>query len=120
MRHIALEGRCFVLSCNQFARRSDYPKDYPGDFPTNPNAIVTRGGSCIVSPLGELIAGPVYDEEMILTADLDLDDVVRGKFDFDVVGHYARPDVFQLRVNEQPTPAVAPMDVVLADKTEHM
>jgi nitrilase len=120
MRHIALEGRCFVLSCNQFARRSDYPKDYPGDFPTNPNAIVTRGGSCIVNPLGELIAGPVYDEETILTADLDLDDVVRGKFDFDVVGHYARPDVFQLRVNEQPTPAVAPMDVVLADKTEHM
>ena len=101
MRHIALEGRCFVLSCNQFARRSDYPPDYPGDFPGGPDAIVTRGGSCIVNPLGEIIAGPVYDEEAILTADIDLGDTIRGKFDLDVVGHYARPDVFQLRVNEK-------------------
>ena len=101
MRHIALEGRCFVLSCNQFARRSDYPPDYPGDFTGGPDAIVTRGGSCIVNPLGEVVAGPVYDEEAILTADIDLGDTIRGKFDLDVVGHYARPDVFQLRVNER-------------------
>jgi nitrilase len=101
MRHIALEGRCFVLSCNQFARRRDYPPDYPGDFPGGPDAIVTRGGSCIVDPLGEVIAGPVYDEEAILTADIDLADTIRGKFDLDVVGHYARPDVFQLAVNEK-------------------
>jgi nitrilase len=102
MRHIALEGRCFVLSCNQFARRSDYPPDYPGDFAEGPETIVTRGGSCIVSPLGELLAGPVYDEEAILTADVDVRDTIRGKFDLDVVGHYARPDVFQLTVNEKP------------------
>lgn len=102
MRHIALEGRCFVLSCNQFARRSDYPRDYPSDLPSDPDAIVTRGGSCIVSPLGEVIAGPVYDEETILTADLDVADTIRAKFDLDVVGHYARPDVFQLAVNEKP------------------
>ena len=101
MRHIALEGRCFVLSCNQFARRSDYPLDYPGDFPGGPDTIVTRGGSCIVNPLGEVVAGPVYDEETILIADVDLGDTIRGKFDLDVVGHYARPDVFQLRVNEK-------------------
>jgi nitrilase len=100
MRHIALEGRCFVLSCNQFARRGDYPPDYPGDVPNSPDAIVTRGGSCIVNPLGEIIAGPVYDEEAILTADIDLLDTIRGKFDLDVVGHYARPDVFRLIVNE--------------------
>ena len=106
MRHLALEGRCFVLSCNQFARRADYPADYPGAFGDDPNTILSRGGSCIVSPLGEIIAGPVYDQEAILTADVDLDDVVRGKFDFDAVGHYARPDVFQLVVNERPTPAV--------------
>jgi len=106
VRHIALEGRCFVLSCNQFARRSDYPHDYPADLPADPGAIVTRGGSCIVNPLGEIIAGPVYDEEVILTADVDLADVVRGKFDFDVVGHYARPDIFRLVVNEQPAPSV--------------
>lgn len=102
MRHIALEGRCFVLSCNQFARRSDYPPAYPADLPSDPNAIVTRGGSCIVNPLGHVIAGPVYDEEIILRADLDLADTIRGKFDLDVVGHYARPDVFQLLVNENP------------------
>jgi nitrilase len=101
MRHIALEGRCFVLSCNQFARRSDYPPAYPGDLPRDPNAIVTRGGSCIVNPLGDVIAGPVYDEEVVLTADLDLGDTIRAKFDLDVVGHYARPDVFQLLVNEK-------------------
>ena len=101
MRHIALEGRCFVLSCNQFARRGDYPPDYPGDVANSPGGIVTRGGSCIVSPLGEIVAGPVYDEEAILTADIDLDDTVRGKFDLDVVGHYARPDVFRLIVNER-------------------
>lgn len=101
MRHIALEGRCFVLSCNQFARRSDYPPDYPGELPADASAVVTRGGSCIVSPLGQVLAGPVYDEETVLTADLDLGDTVRGKFDLDVVGHYARPDVFQLLVNEK-------------------
>jgi len=108
MRHIALEGRCFVLSCNQFARRSDYPPDYPGEFPGGPDAIVTRGGSCIVNPLGEVVAGPVYDEEAILPADIDLDDTIRGKFDLDVVGHYARPDVFRLLVNEKP--GLAPED----------
>jgi nitrilase len=102
VRHIALEGRCFVLSCNQFARRSDYPDDYPAELPPEPNAVVTHGGSCIVSPLGEVIAGPVYDDEAILTADVDLAEIVRAKFDFDVVGHYARPDVFQLVVNDHP------------------
>jgi len=106
MRHIALEGRCFVLSCNQFATRADYPADYPGELAANPEGIVTRGGSCIVSPLGELLAGPVYDQEVILTADLDLSEVVRGKFDLDVVGHYARPDVFRLTVDTRPKPAV--------------
>jgi len=107
MQHIAVEGRCFVLSSNQFARRSDYPADYPGELPSDPGAIVTPGGSCIVNPLGALIAGPVYDEEAILTADIDLDDIVRGKLDLDVVGHYARPDVFQLTVNERPARTVS-------------
>ena len=102
MRHIALEGRCFVLSCNQFARRSDYPADYPADFTGGPEAIVTRGGSCIVNPFGEVIAGPAYDEETILSAELDVADTIRGKFDLDVVGHYGRPDVFRLIVNQQP------------------
>jgi nitrilase len=102
MQHIALEGRCFVLSCNQFARRSDYPEHYPNSFGDEPATILSRGGSCIVNPLGQLLAGPNYNEECILTADLDLGDIVRGKYDFDVVGHYARPDIFHLEVNEEP------------------
>lgn len=87
MRHIALEGRCFVLSACQF------------------NDLI-RGGSVIVSPLGRLLAGPCYDAECILTADINLDEIAEGKYDFDVTGHYARPDVFCLEVNESPAEAV--------------
>lgn len=60
-----------------------------------------RRGSAIISSLGDVLAGPMYDEEVILYADLDLAEVARGKFDLDVAGHYARPDVFQLIVNEE-------------------
>jgi nitrilase len=101
MRHIAFEGRCFVLSANQLARARDYPTDYPPVQGHDPDTVVIGGGSCIVSPLGVVLAGPARDGEAILTADLDLDDIPRGKFDLDVVGHYARPDVFQLEVNER-------------------
>jgi nitrilase len=64
--------------------------------------IMCRGGSVVVSPMGDVLAGPVYDKEAILYADLDLDEIVRAQLDLDVVGHYARPDVFQLYVNEKP------------------
>lgn len=79
MRHVALEGRCFVLSACQFT-----------------DSI--RGGSLIVGPLGKVMAGPCYDGECILTADLDVGEIAEGKFDLDVAGHYARPDVFRLEV----------------------
>jgi nitrilase len=104
--HIAVEGRCFVMSCNQFARRSDYPADIPNALAEQPEAVLSRGGSCIVDPFGRLLAGPDYEGEVILTAELDLDQVARAKFDFDVAGHYARPDVFQLHVDERPKPPV--------------
>jgi nitrilase len=107
MQHIALEGRCFFLSCNQFARRCDYPDSYTTPFGDEPKTVLSRGGSCIVNPLGQILAGPNFTEECILTADLDLDEIARGKYDFDVVGHYARPDVFRLHVNEQPQPVVS-------------
>jgi nitrilase len=106
MRHIALEGRCFVLGCNQFALRSDYPADYPAIQGDEPSAVMSRGGSCVIDPMGRVLAGPDFDGPTILVADLDLDEIPRAKFDFDVVGHYARPDVFRLVVNEAATPPV--------------
>ncbi len=106
MQHVALEGRCFVLSCNQFTRRRDFPADYDAVQGNDPDTVISEGGSCIVSPLGEVLAGPNFDGECILTAEIDLGEIVRGKYDFDVVGHYARPDVFRLHVNERPLPAV--------------
>jgi nitrilase len=102
MRHIALEGRCFVLSACQHLKRCDCPPDYACIQGDDPATILIRGGSCIVSPLGQVLAGPHFDGETILTADLDLNEIARGKYDFDVVGHYARPDVFRLIVNERP------------------
>jgi nitrilase len=103
IRHIALEGRCFVLGCNQFVTKSMYPADLAGveDLASQPE-IMCRGGSAIISPLGEVLAGPLFDKEGMLFADLDLAEIARSKFDFDVIGHYARPDVFQLIANEKP------------------
>jgi nitrilase len=102
LRHIALEGRCFVLGCNQFMTKSMYPSDLvEAEGLSGQPEILCRGGSAIVSPSGEYLAGPLFDKEGTLLAELDLTEVVRGKFDFDVVGHYARPDVFHLTVNER-------------------
>jgi nitrilase len=101
MQHVALEGRCFVLSACQYLTRGDCPDDYDAIQGGDPKTVLMRGGSCIVSPLGTLVAGPDFSGPSILTADLDLGDIARGKFDFDVTGHYARPDVFHLHVNER-------------------
>lgn len=103
VRHIAVEGRCFVLSCNQFTKKKDYPSDYGAHFDGDDETIISRGGSCIVDPFGEIIAGPNYDSEGILYATINLEDIVRGKYGSDVVGHYSRPDIFQLLVNEEST-----------------
>jgi nitrilase len=81
MRHIALEGRCFVASACQA------------------NELI-RGGSVIVGPLGKVLAGPCYEGECILRAEIDIGEIAEGKFDFDVAGHYARPDVFRLQVRD--------------------
>jgi len=107
MQHIAIEGRCFVLSACQYTTRADYPEDYDAIQGNAPDTVLMRGGSVIVSPAGDVLAGPSYDGECILTAEIDLDDVVRGKYDFDVVGHYARPDIFKLLVDERPKHSVA-------------
>lgn len=106
VRHVALEGRCFVLSACQFLKGSDLPPGYPTDRLPASQDVLIRGGSCVVGPLGELLAGPVYGEECVLTATLDRADLVRAKFDLDLVGHFARPDVFRLEVNERPSKPV--------------
>ncbi len=110
IRHIACEGRCFVLSCCQYVTKDMYPADFEtlDELSESPD-VLSRGGSAIIGPLGDYLAGPLVGAEGILTADLDLAEVVQGKFDFDVVGHYARPDVFRLLVNEQPTPPAQSM-----------
>ena len=101
IQHIACEGRCFVLACNQFVTKSMYPKDLAGiDDLANQPEIMCRGGSAIISPLGAVLAGPLFDQEGILYTEIDLAEVTQGKLDFDVVGHYARPDIFQLSINE--------------------
>jgi len=100
MQHIAQEGRCFVLSSNQFARRRDYPADYTTPFGDDPETVLSRGGSCIIGPLGTILAGPDFEGEAILTAEIDRHDIARARLDFDAVGHYARPDIFRLIVDE--------------------
>ena len=102
MRHIAAEGRCFVLSCNQYSTKDMYPEEIVSreEFKDASNEL-TRGGSCVVDPLGEYIVEPIFGEEKIAYADIDLDKIAEAQFDFDVVGHYSRPDIFQLQVNEK-------------------
>ncbi|UJX47241.1 carbon-nitrogen hydrolase family protein [Xanthobacter sp. YC-JY1] len=102
MRHVAMEGRCFVISACQVMRRSDFPEDYASRIEAAPDAWMMHGRSVIVGPLGEVLAGPVLDEETILTAEIDLDDIIGAKLDFDPIGHYARPDLFSLNVDEAP------------------
>jgi len=107
LRHIALEGRCFVLGCNQYVHRSMYPDDLEvaAELEEWPETL-SAGGSAVYGPLGEEVAAPLWNEAGIVYADLDLGAIARSKFDFDVTGHYARPDVFRLIVDESPHPPV--------------
>ena len=108
MRHIAFEGRCFVLTACQHIRRGAYPDNYECSFGDDPETVLMRGGSAIVDPLGHVLAGPDFIGETVLSAEIDPGLNAQAKYDFDVVGHYARPDIFSLSVNEAPMPAVSP------------
>lgn len=105
MRHIANEGRNFLISACQYqappgnGHRHDL--SWPADKP------LIRGGSVIVSPLGDRLAGPLYDQEGLISAQIDLDDLVRARYDLDPVGHYSRPDIFKLSVDETPRPPIS-------------
>jgi nitrilase len=101
MQQIALEGRCFVLGCNQYMTTSMYPEKYKNEVANQPEDFCP-GGSVIVSPLGKIIEGPLFDKAGVLVAELDLEDIKRSKLDFDVIGHYARNDIFEFKVKGQP------------------
>ncbi len=104
MRHIAHEGRCFVVSaCQVQASPNELGVEianWPADRP------LIAGGSVIVGPMGDVLAGPLRGEAGLLTAEIDTDELVRARYDYDVVGHYARPDVFELSVDERAKPGV--------------
>ena len=104
MRHIAHEGRCFVVSaCQVQPSPADLGLDVPGWDAGRP---LINGGSVIVGPLGDVLAGPLRGGAGLLTARIDTAELVRARYDFDVVGHYSRPDIFSLTVDERPRPPV--------------
>lgn len=118
LRHIAVEGRCFVLGCNQFVRREHYPSWLLDDADIGASVraeleafpeLLSPGGSVVVAPDGEVLAGPLMGEEGVLLVDLDLRELARQRLEFDVIGHYARPDIFRLEVDER---VRAPVEVV--------
>ena len=96
--HIACEARCYVLGCNQFVTKDNYP-DFLKEEVMNQPLVMCSGGSAIISPLGKALAGPLFDKEGILYAELDPREIIKSKMDFDVIGHYARPDVFNFKLN---------------------
>ncbi|NHN29030.1 carbon-nitrogen hydrolase family protein [Paenibacillus agricola] len=102
IQHIACEGRCFVVSSNQYVTKDTYPADLAcyDEIKDEPD-VLSRGGSAVVGPLGEYVAMPLYGQEGLILADLDMSLVVQSRYDFDAVGHYSRPDIFQLNVNEE-------------------
>ncbi len=102
LQHIALEGRCYVLGCNQYFTKSMYPDQYQPLVQDLDQDEICTGGSVIISPFGEVITGPLFGEMGALKAELDLNEVIRSKLDFDTNGHYTRPDIFQFDVINQP------------------
>jgi len=103
IRHIAYEGKCFVISCNQFSRFEDYPQEIrDAEESYKQTGIISGGNSAVISPSGEYVAGPINGTEEILFADLDTSQVERGAFDLDVWGHYNRPDIFKFSLDGIP------------------
>jgi nitrilase len=109
LRHIAKEGRCWVIGATPCLRGSDVPDSIPGrdDIYGGEDDWMSRGNTTIVAPGGSIVAGPLMETEGIIYADLDLDRVVRAKRQFDPVGHYSRSDVFRLTVDTAPKSAVS-------------
>ena len=96
--HIARESRAFVVAPSHFQRAASYPDDFSLRDALGGVDIIGRGGSAILAPDGSYLAGPLYDEEGILYAELDPTALLAERQRFDPVGHYSRPDVLQLTV----------------------
>ena len=94
LTHIACEGRCFVLGCNQYLTREHYPPELQKLIDPAHASLPSTGGSVIINPLGKVIAGPLFQKEGILTTEIDHREIIKAKMDFDVIGHYSRAGVF--------------------------
>ena len=102
MRTVGCEGRCFVVSANQCVRQKHLPPWIHAAAPSfapDGDEFVSRGGSCIISPFGDVLAGPLWEvEDELLVAEVDFEDCERGRLDFDAGGSYSRSDQFKLSV----------------------
>ena len=102
IQHIAMEGKCFFINADMIVRRSSYPSDiHEQEAVSALPELVCRGGSCIIDPYGPYVTEPVWDEETIIYAELDMNLPAACKMEHDAVGHYARPDVLELKVNDK-------------------
>ena len=102
IRHIAIEGHCYFINCDMFFTRADYPKTASaGEEIAKLPEIACRGGSCVVDPFGHVVSDTIWDQEGIIYAELDMQKVPASKMEHDVCGHYARPDVLKLQVEDQ-------------------
>ena len=102
MIHIAREGRCFVIGCNQYLKKRDYPEHLRTELASDRPEILSMGGSVIISPLGKVLAGPLYNKEGLLSATITEEQLIESRMDFDVSGHYSRDDIFKFSVPDQP------------------
>ena len=102
IRHIAIEGHCYFINCDMFFTRADYPKTASaGEEIAKLPEIACRGGSCVVDPFGHVVSDTIWDQEGIIYAELDMQKVPASKMEHDVCGHYARPDVLKLQVEDK-------------------
>lgn len=112
MIHIAREGRCFVIGCNQYLTKSDYPEHLRSELASDRPEILSRGGSVIVSPTGKVLAGPLFNKEGLLSATVTEEQLIESRMDFDVAGHYSRDDIFNFSIPAQPE--------IISDKKESL
>lgn len=97
IRHIAIEGHCYFINCNMVFKKSDYPTSMNKEELSRLDDDVCRGGSCVIDPYGHETSETIWDKEGIIYVDLDMNKVIESRMEFDVCGHYSRPDVFDFR-----------------------